>query len=217
MKAKAKQIATLTKEIESKMARSGEAGVDLANMQEDHSDTEKSLAEDKKFLIDITKNCYTKEKEKETNDKLRADELLALADTIKILNDDDALDLFKKTLPTPSLLQLAVTSKAMKQQALAALMQRRKHHRRDPRLNLISMAIRGKKVSFDKVVKMIDDMATLLKKEQVSDDTKKAYCEKNIDANEDELKEVELDIKDLGKAISEHKENIKTAAAEIKR
>merc|ERR1719482_2591014 len=158
----------------------------------------------------------TKEHEKEANDKLRAGELLALADTIKIVNDDDALDLFKKTLSTPSLLQVTVTSKAMKQQALAALMQRRKHHRRDPRLNLISMAIRGKKVSFDKVVKMIDDMATLLKKEQVSDDTKKAYCEKNIDANEDELKEVELDIKDLGKAISEHKENIKTAAAELK-
>merc|ERR1719506_1102378 len=80
MKAKSKQINTLTKEIESKTARSGEAGVDLANQQEDLRDTTKSLADDKKFLIDVTKDCKTKEHEKETNDKLRAGELLALAD-----------------------------------------------------------------------------------------------------------------------------------------
>ena len=35
-------------------------------------------------------------------DRVRAEELVALADTIKILNDDDALDLFKKTLPSAS-------------------------------------------------------------------------------------------------------------------
>merc|ERR1719271_824821 len=132
--AKEKQVATLTKEIESKMMRSGEAGVELANMQEDLSDTQKSFAEDKKFLVDITQDCKTKEAEKETNDKLRADELLALADTIKLLNDDDALDLFKKTLPTPSLLQLKVSSKAMKQQALMVLSKSSKHHKRDFRL-----------------------------------------------------------------------------------
>ena len=32
--------------------------------------------------------------------KTRADELVALAMTIKDLNDDDALELFKTTLPT---------------------------------------------------------------------------------------------------------------------
>merc|ERR1719446_1527823 len=86
--AKEKQVNTLTKEIESKMVRSGEAGVELTNQQEDLSDTKKSYAEDKKFLIDVTQDCQTKEAEKSKNDQLRADELLALADTIKILNDD---------------------------------------------------------------------------------------------------------------------------------
>jgi len=212
--AKEKQVATLTKEIESKMMRSGEAGVELANMQEDLSDTQKSLTEDKKFLVDVKTDCKTKEAEKETNDKLRADELLALADTIKLLNDDDALDLFKKTLPTPSLLQLKVSSKAMKQQALQILTKGRKHHK-DFRLNLISMALRGKKVSFDKVLTMIDDMSALLKKEQAGDDKKKAYCQKTLDETEDALKELQLDTKDLEKAIGEHKESIKALKAEI--
>jgi len=212
--AKQKQVNTLTKEIESKMMRSGEGGVELTNQQEDLSDTGKGLVKDKKFLIDVTQDCKTKEAEKETNDKLRADELLALADTIKILNDDDALDLFKKTLPTPSLLQMQVTSKSMKARALGMLAKGKKHHK-DYRLNLISMALRGKKVSFDKVLGMIDEMSALLKKEQVGDNEKKAYCEKALDETEDELKQLQGDTKDLEKAIAEHKESIKAVAAEI--
>jgi len=213
--AKEKQVATLTKEIETKMQRSGEAGVELTSQQEDLSDTSKSLAEDKKFLIDISQDCKTKEATQAANDKMRADELLALADTVKMLNDDDALDLFKKTLPTPSLLQLRVTSKSLKQRALRVLAQGRKHHKKDFRLNLISLALRGKKVSFDKVITMIDDMSALLKKEQDTDTQKKAYCEKNLDQTEDELKELNLDSDDLKKAIAEHKAAIKTVSDEI--
>jgi hypothetical protein len=103
---KEKQLGTLTKEKETKMLRQGEEAVELATQQDDLEDTNKNVAFDKKFLIDVTKNCKTKQAEKEANDKMRAEEAVALADTIKILNDDDALDLFKKTLPTPSLLQL---------------------------------------------------------------------------------------------------------------
>jgi len=214
MAAKQKQVSTLTKEIESKMMRSGEAGVELTNQQEDLADTKKSYAEDKKFLIDVTQDCQTKEAEKAKNDALRADELLAIADTIKILNDDDALDLFKKTLPSPSLLQLRVTSKSQKALALQILHKGKKHHK-DYRLNLISLALRGKKVSFDKVIGMISDMSELLKKEQASDDQKKAYCEKELDQTEDELKTLLADTKDLEKAISEHKANIEAITQEI--
>merc|ERR1719393_949301 len=77
------------------------------------------------------------------------------------------------------------------------------------------MALRGKKVSFDKVLTMIDDMSKLLKREQASDDDKKSYCEKSIDETEDDLKGLGHDIKDLGTAIAEHKESSKALAAEI--
>merc|ERR1719473_668495 len=103
--AKAKEIAANTKTIEAKMTQIGELGVDIVQMKEDIDDTTKSLAEDKKFLADLEKNCATKEEEYEVVKKTRAEELLALSETIKILNDDDALELFKKTLPAPSLLQ----------------------------------------------------------------------------------------------------------------
>merc|ERR1719271_1586639 len=143
--------------------------------------------------------------------KLRAQELFALAGTIKILNDDDALELFKKTLPTPSLLQVAATSKAVKANALIALQQ----SKGDFRLNLIALALKGKKVSFEKVIKMIDEMVVLLGKEQVDDDDKKEHCETTIDQTEDKIKTLELSISDLEKAIADEKEGIATLTEEI--
>merc|ERR1719450_1223899 len=111
MAAKEKEVKALTKAIEEKMVRLGKLQVDIVEMNEDLDDTGKALLEDKKFLADLEKNCKTKAAEHEENMKLRSEELLALADTIKILNDDDALELFKKTLPgASSLLQLQVSA-----------------------------------------------------------------------------------------------------------
>merc|ERR1719281_762038 len=99
MAAKEKEVNALTKSIEEKMVRLGDLQVEIVEMKEDLDDTSKGLLEDKKFLADLAKNCALKTKEHDANMKLRSEELLALADTIKILNDDDALELFKKTLP----------------------------------------------------------------------------------------------------------------------
>merc|ERR1719262_2203997 len=98
MAAKTKEIEACTAAIEEKLTRLGDAGVEIVNMKEDLDDTQKSLAEDKKFLADLEKNCETRKKEYEVVVKTRAEELLAIADTIRILNDDDSLELFKKTL-----------------------------------------------------------------------------------------------------------------------
>merc|ERR1719337_491674 len=134
--AKTKEINALTKSIESKTSRVGELGVELVTLKEDLDDTTKSLMEDEAFLKDLEKNCKTKEDEWAVRCKVRAEELLAIADTIKILNDDDALELFKKTLPTPSLLQLQSNMRSTKQRALAALQQASQGVKRDYRLDL---------------------------------------------------------------------------------
>merc|ERR1719182_1146240 len=175
--AKTKEINSLTKEIESKTARVGELGVELVTQKEDLDDTSKQLVKDEQFLKDLESDCKTKDEEWAARCKLRAEEVLAISDTIKILNDDDALEMFKKTLPAPSLLQITNTAKAVKGRALVAL----QTSKGDFRLNLIALALKGKKVSFDKVLQMIRDMVELLKKEQVADDDKKEYCEKTID------------------------------------
>merc|ERR1719171_3434286 len=109
MAAKTKEVNALTKAIEEKMTRVGELAVEIQTMKNDLGDTAEALAEDKKFLADLEKNCATKEAEWDEIVKTRNEELLALADTIKVLNDDDALELFKKTLPgSASFMQLTV-------------------------------------------------------------------------------------------------------------
>merc|ERR1719160_436344 len=62
---------------------------------------------------------------------------------------------------------------------------------------------------------MIDNMITLLGKEQTTDNDKKEYCETLIDKTEDDLKELELAVSDLGKAIADYKERIATLTDEI--
>merc|ERR1719472_593899 len=121
MAAKTKEVKALTKAIEEKMTRVGELAVEIVQMKNDAGDTAEALVEDKKFLADLEKNCAKKEGEWETIVKTRNEELLALADTIKILNDDDALELFKKTLPgaSASLLQVKENSQSTRMRALA--------------------------------------------------------------------------------------------------
>jgi len=212
MKAKSEEVEALQKMIEEKTARIGEMGVEVVNMIDDLEDTKKSLVEDQKFLAYLEKNCGNKKAEWAVRQKLRAEEQLALADTIKILNDDDALDLFKKTLPTPALLQLKVSSKEARSHALEVLHGVR---RGDARLDLISLALRGRKVSFDKVLKMIDEMTALLGEEQIADDDKKAYCLKEFDESEDEQKSLERAISDLNTKIEDTKSAIATLTDEL--
>merc|ERR1719463_438187 len=145
--------------------------------------------------------------------KIRAEELLALADTIKLLNDDDALELFKKTLPSASLLQLKVSSQEVRQRALQML---RRPGRGDPRLDLLALSLRSRKVSFAKVIAMIDDMVALLAKEQADDEAQKLYCEESIDKAEDDIKELEHAIGNLESSIADTKEAIATLTEEIK-
>jgi len=136
---------------------------------------------------------------------------LALAETIKVLNDDDALELFKKTLPAgASLLQLQVTSSGQRQAAINAL-----KRSVDPRVELLAVALKGGKQGFDKIVKLIDDLVVTLKKEQADDDNKKTYCGAEIDKTEDSIKIIKNGKSDLDTAIEAGEEAIANLKAEI--
>ena len=91
----------------------------------------------KKDVRDLDKNCGFKQRLFKENVNYRTQELAALADTIKIINDDDAaLELFKKTPPgANSFVQMQVSEKSTK--ARASL----RHH--GQRRDFISMALHG--------------------------------------------------------------------------
>jgi chromosome segregation ATPase len=210
--AKEKEKGSNSAGIEAKLAREGEVGEQIVMVKEDLEDTTKALAEDKKFLANLGATCEKKEKEFEEVSKVRAEESLAIADTIKLLNDDDALDLFKKTLPSPSLLQTLVSAKEMQRTALRAL-HSGKHRSRG--LELIALTLRGGAKDFGKVLTMIDEMVGLLADEQKADDEKKTYCLEKLDTAEDEKKVLVQTGSDLEKAMAEAKEGIATLAEEL--
>jgi septal ring factor EnvC (AmiA/AmiB activator) len=220
MAAKTKEVQALSKTIEAKTVRIGDLAVEIAQMKADLSDTQAALLDDKKFLADMDKNCAAKTAEHDANQKLRGEELVALSETIKLLNDDDALELFKKTIPSSasaSFVQMQSNAAKQRALALARINEAQKHSMRPrPGLDFIALALEGKKVDFSKVLKMIDDMVATLTKEQLDDDHKKEYCTMQFDLADDKKKGLERSVSDLEKAIEKAGETISTLADEIK-
>merc|ERR1719364_316145 len=104
----------------------------------------------------------------------------------------------------------------MRSQA-AAILDAAPHNKKSDRqrMDMILMAIQGKKVGFDKVIKMIDNMVGLLTEEQLDDDHKKEYCEKQFDFADDKKKGLERTISQLESSIGSAKEGIATLTDDI--
>jgi hypothetical protein len=215
--AKSKEIAAHTKAIEEKSIRVGETAVRIVEMKKDLADTQEALANDKTFLDQLEKGCDTKGGEWEERQNLRSQELLALAETIKFINNDDALELFKKAVPSggASFMQLGESETRMRAQALKVLRAAR-GAATGPGLDFITLALQGKVGGFEKVTKMIDEMVDNLHKEQQGDDSKKEYCETSFDEADDKKKALSNTISDESAAIANAEETIATLSSEIK-
>merc|ERR1719498_1366406 len=96
--------AAATKAIETKQTRAGELAVSVVQVANDIEDKEKEVADTEKFAKTLEEECGTKDKEWAEREKLRAEEITAISDAIGILNDDDALDVFKKAIPASALI-----------------------------------------------------------------------------------------------------------------
>jgi len=221
--AKQKELRALVKAIEEKLNRVGELGVQIATLKNDLDDTQSALFSDQKFQVELREDCAKRKLQQEKDQKMRTEELLAIADTIKLLNDDDALDKFSKTLGKPkeavSFLQLSASNDhdASRQTAVKLLSASRSGLPKKQRLSLdfISLALRGKKVGLDEVKKMIENLSKNLKKEQVGDDNKKTYCIREVDLGEDKQKAIQQMSHDLQVSIADGQEGMATLKEEI--
>lgn len=216
MAAKKKEVDALTGMIETKLGRAGELAVKIQEMKNDLGDTSSSLVEDKKFLADLDKNCAEKESLFTANVNLRTQELAALADTIKLLNEDDALELFKKTLPgaSASFVQMQMSRKQIQARALHTINKMRQTQHA-PQLDFIALSLHGKKIGFDKVIGMIDNMVSELKTEQVNDDHKLEYCGVSLDRADDKKKVISKSISDLEAHIADAESNIAATNSDL--
>merc|ERR1719446_101327 len=106
------EIEVATEAIETKTGRSGEIAVSVVQTKDSIEDTQDELADVEKFAAQLETECATKEKEMAERSKMRAEEVKAISEAISILNDDDALDVFKKARPSAFVQELGFLQKS---------------------------------------------------------------------------------------------------------
>merc|ERR1719160_2320644 len=102
---KSKEIEFADESIESKKERVGTLAVEIVKGKDLVEDSMAEAAAAEKFAATLDKQCAAKKKEWAVQSKMMADELAAIGEAIGILTDDDALDVFKKSLPAASFAQ----------------------------------------------------------------------------------------------------------------
>merc|ERR1719460_1615504 len=220
--AKKEEISAAGAAIESKTQRSGTLAVTVTTTKGDIKDTTNEMDDTEAFLANLKVECGEKKKEWAVRCQIRAEEVAAISEAIKVLNDDDALDLFKKTLslsqgPAGSQLGFIQQHEAQHNRAQQALqqLQSSKVDQKDLQVQFLENALKSKQVDFTKVIKMVEEMETVLKEEQASDDAQKAFCDKDIASSEREQKDTEEENESSAALIEECKEASAATADEI--
>jgi len=212
---KKQEMDSAGKAVEEKTGRIGELAVSIVQAEADLKDTQEAMDEDTKFKATLAASCATKSKEWDARSKIRAEEIQAISETIEMLNGDDALELFKKTLPSASFIQLATMTRSQQRRVgsiLRKLVARDTKHALNLHMMLVALKSGG---GFDKVVSMIDGMIAALATEQSDDDNKKDFCNKEIHATEQEEKVIQGEVSDISSDIEEKEDRLETVKAEI--
>ena len=205
MTSRTQEVNAAGKAVEPTTARPGTVAVETVQAKADAESTIKAVAEDTDFKANLAKSCASKQKEWDERQKLRAQELEAVSETIKRLNGDDALVLFKKTLPSAaSLIQAAATAKTQMCRAKALItnaMSSDKAHlvNRHLMLMFLSSGAHG----FEKVVGLVDGMVSVSEGEHAKDDTQDVWCIAELDKAKDEAQVTAVDLEDTRGATDE--------------
>lgn len=172
--------------------------------------------------------------------KMRNEEIAAISEAIKILNDDDALDIFKKSLPSAAMIQQQKVKTYDAFLQMHTSVRQTQRHKEEPVAAGEPVAVEEEPVAAaepvgnntaaeepmsrdemlgeaEKMVKgMVNPMIRQLHEEDVADEQKKVFCAKEVETNEalKVSKQNQFDL--LTTEISELEDNLATVVAEIK-
>merc|ERR1719409_122581 len=95
--AKTQEIDINNKSVIEKEKRIGALALAISESKHALEDAEEEKANAEKFLANMKEQCATMEKTRDERAKMRAAEIMAVSEAVKILNDDDALEVFAKS------------------------------------------------------------------------------------------------------------------------
>jgi len=219
-KAKQAEIAAGKAKLKEKTFGLADSDDFLATAKEDLAMTREALSADVKFIQDLRLRCQQSDKDWELRSKTRAEEIAAVADVIAMLSDDDAFDLFGKTVDKPSVfvqLRSSNRAEAAKRARVVALVKAvaDKSGSSKRSLQLLALAATAQLDAFDKVKKMIDEMVAVLKKDQADEVKHRDFCVEEFDENEKQTLVKNNEIKDLEGLIAKSEATMKTLTEEM--
>ena len=139
--------------------------VSILRVMEEILEVETLLA-DNKLSSKLAGSCAAQAPEWEKRQRVRAEELVTIHDTNKLLNND-SLELFKETAPSPSLMQLQSDKGGVARRARTVV----KTSLGSSRVNSMSLGLNSRKVT-----STTDEVAPAPQQEQNDDDNKKTSC-----------------------------------------
>merc|ERR1719482_554601 len=199
--AKLAEIAAAKKQVDNKEVEL--ANTDEANAQakEDLADTRNALSADQKFLLDLKEKCRVTDEEFEARQKARGEEISAVSEAIAILSDDDAHDLFSKTL---GFVQVKATRSVEKKARSDAAQLLKAAAKKSGSTELLAIASMAQLDAFTKVKAAIDEMTTALLKEKQDEIKHRDFCIEELAQNDkstavstDEKNDLEANIASL--------------------
>merc|ERR1719389_419190 len=208
--AKTQEVAAAKDMIETKTVELAKAKEINAHGKEDLADTRASLSADNEFLSNLNLKCDNAEKEYSDRTKVRNEELVAVADTIAILNDDDAKDQFNKAGLG---VFLQVSSVSRNTDLAAKILSKAGKDLHKPALITLSMGM--KLHGFEEVIANIDKMKAALKDEQAEEVKQKDYCVSEFNENDKNVAEKSTLKTDLETKIADDTTEIETLTDDI--
>jgi len=213
--AKDAEIAAGEKMIKEKTALLGKTKVSLASAKEDHEDTTSALTADEAFLVDLKERCSVTDQEWEARSKVRALEIQAVSETIKILTDDDAHDTFHQTLSflQVSSMRRTVSKHTLQKESASHIIM--KLSQKTGRKELVQLAASVQLDSFAKVKADIQGMIDDLEKESADEVAHKSMCNEQFQKNDMKITENNYLLEDIITKVNDLTSTIATLGDDI--
>jgi len=212
--AKELEIKAATEKAFNKEAEAAEALKKNAESKEGLANTRKALEADTNFLASLKKQCAQVDKDWEARSKMRGEEIAAVSDTIAFLTNDDARDLFSKSLGFLQLHAQSQRNAAQRAQAVQFLAEAGKKLN-SPRISYLATRMRFD--PFGKLRDGIDNMVGALGKEKDDEIHHKDDCVSDLNENDKQTTERNEHKSDVEQEINDLDADVEHLNAEEKR
>lgn len=191
------------KTIEVKQSRLGDVAVQHVESKNTVANNSKQLEEDQTALTELKKACKDKAAAWDIRQKDAADEIMAIMETVKILDSDEARDQFSKRDSTANkpdaqeAVLLQTSARRNEPAAVVANLLNQSDFSRTPVLAMLSYSAKQslraglKKTDMTKIMELIDGMIVSLKEEEKSESEERDSCTADFHDNGMERKDID--------------------------